>query len=45
MLKQNLDRNPKYFDNPEEYVPARWYAMSNELDAISTFGLGEWPLL
>ncbi|KJA21380.1 hypothetical protein HYPSUDRAFT_67727 [Hypholoma sublateritium FD-334 SS-4] len=35
-----IHRNPKYFDNPEEYIPSRWSAMSNELDAISTFGLG-----
>lgn len=32
--------NPRYFDEPKEYKPSRWYGVSNEFEAFSAFSLG-----
>jgi cytochrome P450 len=33
--------NPRYFDNPEEYRPSRWYGVSNESEAFTAFSIGQ----
>ncbi|KAF8191805.1 cytochrome P450 [Pholiota molesta] len=32
--------NPRYFDNPGEYRPSRWYGVSNESEAFTAFSIG-----
>ncbi|KAG6900467.1 hypothetical protein C0993_010185 [Termitomyces sp. T159_Od127] len=32
--------NPRYFDNPEEFRPSRWYNTDSESEAFSAFGIG-----
>ncbi|KAG6860150.1 hypothetical protein C0995_015073, partial [Termitomyces sp. Mi166 len=32
--------NPRYFDNPDEFRPSRWYNTSSESEAFSAFSLG-----
>ncbi|KAH9478750.1 Cytochrome P450 monooxygenase 124 [Psilocybe cubensis] len=32
--------NPRYFDNPGEYRPSRWYGISNESESFSAFSIG-----
>ncbi|KAF9553104.1 cytochrome P450 [Agrocybe pediades] len=32
--------NPRYFDQPEEYRPSRWYGLANESEAFSAFSIG-----
>ncbi|KAF4618306.1 hypothetical protein D9613_011546 [Agrocybe pediades] len=33
--------NPRYFDQPEEYRPSRWYGLANESEAFSAFSIGK----
>lgn len=32
--------NPRYFEEPEEYKPSRWYNISSESEAFSAFSIG-----
>ncbi|KAF9010234.1 cytochrome P450 [Cyathus striatus] len=32
--------NPRYFDEPNDYKPSRWYGVSNESEAFSAFSVG-----
>ncbi|PPQ91914.1 hypothetical protein CVT25_001285 [Psilocybe cyanescens] len=32
--------NPRYFDNPGEYRPSRWYGVNNESESFSAFSIG-----
>ncbi|KAF8914791.1 cytochrome P450 [Mucidula mucida] len=32
--------NPRYFDEPELYKPARWYGVPNESEAFTAFSVG-----
>ncbi|KAH0580883.1 hypothetical protein H2248_012042 [Termitomyces sp. 'cryptogamus'] len=35
-----IQYNPRYFDEPEEYKPSRWYNISSESEAFSAFSIG-----
>ncbi|KJA21399.1 hypothetical protein HYPSUDRAFT_42040 [Hypholoma sublateritium FD-334 SS-4] len=35
-----LQYNPRYFDNPKEYRPSRWYGMPIESEAFTAFSIG-----
>lgn len=42
MLTINItEYNPRYFDQPNEYRPSRWYEVSNESEAFSAFSIGK----
>ncbi|KAG6900466.1 hypothetical protein C0993_010184 [Termitomyces sp. T159_Od127] len=32
--------NPRYFDNPDEFRPSRWYNINSESEAFSAFSIG-----
>ncbi|KAK1225613.1 hypothetical protein PQX77_011440 [Marasmius sp. AFHP31] len=35
-----LQRNPRYFDDPEEYRPSRWHMMPNDSELFTGFNFG-----
>ncbi|KAF9481644.1 cytochrome P450 [Pholiota conissans] len=35
-----IQRNPRYFDNPEEYRPSRWHDIPVDSEAFSAFSIG-----
>ncbi|KAG5638340.1 hypothetical protein H0H81_000583 [Sphagnurus paluster] len=35
-----IQYNPRYFKDPEEFRPSRWYGVSNESEAFSAFSVG-----
>ncbi|KAG6918369.1 hypothetical protein DXG01_015021 [Tephrocybe rancida] len=35
-----IQYNPRYFPDPEEFKPSRWYGISSESEAFSAFSLG-----
>jgi hypothetical protein len=35
-----LEYNPRYFSEPEEYRPSRWYGLANDSEAFSAFSVG-----
>ncbi|KAK1228980.1 hypothetical protein PQX77_007969 [Marasmius sp. AFHP31] len=36
-----LQRNPRYFEDPEEYKPSRWHTMPNDSELFTGFNFGE----
>ncbi|KAL0069552.1 hypothetical protein AAF712_003210 [Marasmius tenuissimus] len=35
-----LQRNPRYFEDPEEYRPSRWHTMPNDSELFTGFSIG-----
>ncbi|KAL0565152.1 hypothetical protein V5O48_016876 [Marasmius crinis-equi] len=35
-----IDHNPRYFDEPDEYRPSRWYNVSSDSDVFTGFSVG-----
>ncbi|KAL0565153.1 hypothetical protein V5O48_016877 [Marasmius crinis-equi] len=35
-----IHRNPRYFDEPDEYRPSRWYNVSSDSDVFTGFSVG-----
>ncbi|KAF8068992.1 cytochrome P450 [Lyophyllum atratum] len=35
-----MQYNPRYFENPEEYRPSRWYGISADSEVFSAFSIG-----
>lgn len=42
--RADTEYNPRYFDDPKEYRPSRWYDVSNESEAFSAFSIGNQAL-
>ena len=40
LLLHVLERNPRYFPEPEEYKPSRWYGLSSDSELFSAFSIG-----
>ena len=36
--------NSRYFEDPKEYKPSRWYDVSNESEAFTAFSIGNQAL-
>lgn len=35
-----IEYNPRYFEEPDEYRPSRWYGKENEAEAVTAFSIG-----
>ena len=40
LLLHSLEHNPRYFSEPEEYNPSRWYGLPSDSELFSAFSIG-----
>ena len=40
LLLHSIELNPRYFPEPEEYKPSRWYGLPSDSELFTAFSIG-----